>query len=182
MSKSGEYQGFSTAVPLESYDWRRGCKKEAQSNDEGNCKPRTEEWGSWVCSGVTTSKVNIFGLSSESSSSSKDSDFSLGWASEAGCFSQDVQMHHATRTVMTPPKDPMRERVTVLESSKHWSKKATRKETMLILGKKKVRQASGNKADEITHLHISNAYGKLNMMARVSNPSRGWALFLKKFT
>jgi hypothetical protein len=36
-----------------------------------------------------------------------------------------------------------------------------------------MRRANDNKADEITHLHISNAYGKLNMMARVSNPSRG---------
>ena len=82
-------------------------------------------------------------------------------------------MHHATRTVMTPLKDPMRERVTVSESSKQKSKKATRKETILILGKENVRRASDNRLNEITHLHISNAYGKLNMMARVSNPSRG---------
>ena len=50
-----------------------------------------------------------------------------------------------------------------------------------------MRLARNNKANEkkinekkITNLHISKAYGKLNMMARISNPSRGWALFFKK--
>ena len=156
--------------------------KEGQSNDKGNLKPSTECWCSSGGSGATTSKVNLFGFSSESSSSSKDNDFSLGWASETGCFSQDVQMNQATRIVMTPLKEPMRERVTVSESSKHRSKNATRKETILILGRgERLRRMSDNKSDEITHLHISNAYGKLNMIASVSNPSKGWALFFKKF-
>ena len=89
-------------------------------------------------------------------------------------------MHHTTMTAMTPLKDPMRERVTVFESSKHRSKKATRKEA--ILNKREVKKNETGKryiktqVDEKknhSYLHISNAYGKLDMMARVSNPSRG---------
>jgi len=75
--------------------------------------------------------VNLFDFSSEPSCLSKGSEPWGFLASESGCFSQDVEMHHAMRTAMTPDKDAIIERATVVESWRHMNRKAVRKETML---------------------------------------------------
>ena len=96
-------------------------------------------------------------------------------------FLHDVHMDQKVRIKIIPHSIAMTERVAMPESCKHINPNAIRKDTMLLLRKIHIRNSFKHitPVDKNTHPHISNAYGKLNMIARVSRPSRGWVLFLK---
>ena len=146
------------------FDWRRRCRKEGQSNDRENLKSMTDDWGSSSGSGTTTSKVNFFHLLSESS---KDNIFSLGWTSETGCFSQDVQMHHTTRASQRPNGRESYD-VQVFEAQEQKYDDKSDHTDMEVRKKWDWCAITKQMKKKISHLHISNAYGKLNKTAKSS--------------
>ena len=94
----------------------------------------------------------------------------------------DVHTHQAVRIKITPHNVAIIERVGMPEPCKHMNPNAKRKHTMLSRKHphKTWFKYISHPADESTHPHISNAYGKLNMIARVSRPSKGCFRFSKK--
>jgi hypothetical protein len=69
----------------------------------------------------------------------------------------------------------MTERVAASESREHMNQYAIRKDTILLqeYPHKTGLNIKQRQNQKITHPHISNAYGKLNMIAKVSRPSQG---------
>ena len=88
-------------------------------------------------------------------------------------------MQQAIRIKITPHTPATTERVGAPESCRHMNENARRND--ITLHPQHSHKTWFKPADETTHAHISDAYGKLNMIAAVSRPSQGCAFFSKKF-